>query len=59
MSTTHQKPFGPNQPSAAKTAPGTAGIPREQTNNAQSFLPNVIFLFNTTIKNAEDKMIII
>ena len=49
---TNQNPWGPNQPSAAKMAPGMAGIPNEQTSNAQSLRPKVIFLFNTTIKNA-------
>ena len=52
---THQNPSGPNQPSPAKIAPGTAGIPSEQTSRAQSLRPNVIFLFNTIIKNAEEE----
>ena len=52
---THQNQLGPNQPRAANTAPGTAGIQREQTSRAQSLRPTVIFLFNTTIKNAEIK----
>ena len=53
MSGTHQNPFGPNQPSTAKTTPGTAGIPNEQTSRIQSFRPKYIFLLKTTMKNAE------
>ena len=52
---THQNPFGPNHPSAANMAPGMAGIPSENTSRAQSLRPNVIFLFNTTIKNAAEE----
>ena len=52
----YQKPVGPNQPKAANAILGTAGIPNEQTNSAQSFLPNVIFLFKTTITKAENKL---
>ena len=53
---TYQNPLGPNQPRMAKTSPGTAGIPNEQTKSAQSFLANVIFLFSTTIKKATQQM---
>ena len=38
-------------------APGMAGMPRENTRRIQSLRPNVIFLFNTTIKNATEENI--
>ena len=55
--TTDQNPLGPNHPSAANTAPGIAGRPNEKTSKIQSFRPNVILVFKTTIKNAEMKPI--
>ena len=49
----YQNPLGPNHPRTAEITPGTAGLPKEPINNIQSFLPNVIFLFKTTIKKAK------